>query len=1337
MKQHHPWRRLVSCFLCLALLCSLAVPAVLAEEAEPVSLTENAVVSAYTIADPANYYNNNSAIGYITEIEEASYDRLLDGVTADQQPEKFEGDWVQSAWNDPNGGRYLFLNLYRGVSRDITIDLGDVHNITELNLHVGISSTYGVPGPTSVDFYLSENGKDFYLAGTVSGEDVEPYSVGISNLEHGGYEVAGLNYNARYVRLQFPVSVWVFLDELYINGHTGASENANDLTQLEKLVTEVSKESYSTTEQSGGIRHDFLSYQGWGTVNGELTETYKTVREYKAIVAYLDEQGVPQDWLYDAVTMLGHASTSDGGVYLVSGSNTDYANKADWEAWADHIFDFTYNGEVTNLDALDQAVGNVKASMTANERNGLTESEIASYVLPVRLSVYPAIHAQSNWGKLEPGDTYINVTVAEDGSLSFVEETLTESKAIDFTLEGHGGNVAATLSDRASAFYYYMDLLADRWAAKGYENLKLHGFYYYEEKASESIDALVTDTIKLYNMLVDQLAQDRKAGDYSSYWIPFYTADGTKYWQELGFDYAVMQPNAYNYGQSRLNAAADYAYFYGMGLEMEWMGNAQEGYVDTFIQYMTTGAAKGYQSAPAAWYWGTWDLPRLCYNEGAVQGYRYVYDLVYDYISGKAIYADNILASAEISLNARQILNQETVDGYDLTVLTDGILAGDTTWGSGKLVQINTGNAATPPYELVAKLAETTAITELSTSFFDWTSAGVVPPYEVDYFVSDDGVSWLQIGQTFAADNYTLSIADGVAANYVKATVYCAYNTEKKAPYGWLGIAEFAAKGTATTRAPEIPALNTEKNLASLENAAYTITDSEGTAVASTNSNDLKTILTDGTVRGTWNGGYYCFFDAAKVDPFSLIVDLGENCYIDGISLNFYSWVSAGVAPPEQVSFYTSLDGENWAFMGIVTNPVEQDGTPATDPTDVTFVQKAAATATARYVKVEFARGGNKYMQIDKSNWVAFSELVIEGKTLSNGMTKLEEDLLTLTEDMLIVDMLGQANANGETGRIAVDAAKGVLVDGLYGDTYPWAMNNPEKSAYVGFQQGWEGAYDEAAYNKGWLNSGYYVQLNLGQAYNLSGVALDFLRNNPSGIGGPDDVKVLISNDGEAWTELGTIEEAIVSPCTNVTHEKLYYVMNLEDVCAQYIRFEFKRSVKDENNVYSFVCFDEIVIAGTAHTHTYTDTTVEPTCTEGGYTTHTCAVCGHSYVDSETEALGHTWDEGQVTTQPGCETEGEKTYTCAVCGEAKTEKIAATGHSYVDKVTPPTATEKGYITHTCENCGDSYVDSYVEPDPDASPDTGDTFSGMWITLLVISLFGAAALVVTRKKFFVK
>ncbi len=116
-----------------------------------------------------------------------------------------------------------------------------------------------------------------------------------------------------------------------------------------------------------------------------------------------------------------------------------------------------------------------------------------------------------------------------------------------------------------------------------------------------------------------------------------------------------------------------------------------------------------------------------------------------------------------------------------------------------------------------------------------------------------------------------------------------------------------------------------------------------------------------------------------------------------------------------------------------------------------------------------------------------------------------------------------------------------------------------------------------------------------------------------------------------------------------------------------------------------------------SHTHSYKDVVTAPTCTEKGYTTHTCA-CGDSYVDTYTDALGHAWDEGKVT-KPATEAEaGIKTYTCTRCGETKTETIPKLthDHSYKDVVTAPTCTEKGYTTHTCA-CGDSYVDTYTDP----------------------------------------
>ncbi len=60
--------------------------------------------------------------------------------------------------------------------------------------------------------------------------------------------------------------------------------------------------------------------------------------------------------------------------------------------------------------------------------------------------------------------------------------------------------------------------------------------------------------------------------------------------------------------------------------------------------------------------------------------------------------------------------------------------------------------------------------------------------------------------------------------------------------------------------------------------------------------------------------------------------------------------------------------------------------------------------------------------------------------------------------------------------------------------------------------------------------------------------------------------------------------------------------------------------------------------------HSYDSVVTAPTCTEQGYTTHTCTLCGDSYVDTYVSA-SHT--EGEWETLE----DGSKELRCSVCGE--------------------------------------------------------------------------------------
>ncbi len=119
--------------------------------------------------------------------------------------------------------------------------------------------------------------------------------------------------------------------------------------------------------------------------------------------------------------------------------------------------------------------------------------------------------------------------------------------------------------------------------------------------------------------------------------------------------------------------------------------------------------------------------------------------------------------------------------------------------------------------------------------------------------------------------------------------------------------------------------------------------------------------------------------------------------------------------------------------------------------------------------------------------------------------------------------------------------------------------------------------------------------------------------------------------------------------------------------------------------------------------HNHKAVVTDPTCTEEGYTTHTCERCGDVFVDSNVAAKGHTAGEVVVenSVDKTCTADGsyDNVTYCTTCGaetSRETVVVSATGHDYKAVVTAPTCTTAGYTTYTCNACGDTYKANEVD-----------------------------------------
>ena len=212
---------------------------------------------------------------------------------------------------------------------------------------------------------------------------------------------------------------------------------------------------------------------------------------------------------------------------------------------------------------------------------------------------------------------------------------------------------------------------------------------------------------------------------------------------------------------------------------------------------------------------------------------------------------------------------------------------------------------------------------------------------------------------------------------------------------------------------------------------------------------------------------------------------------------------------------------------------------------------------------------------------------------------------------------------------------------------------------------------------------------------------------------------------GDEWKEIATLNDGSVGK---------YAVSGL----TESTKYEFR--IRAFKNYGSETGYSEckMLEVSTCHMFGEWQTTVKPTCTEGGEMIRSCSVCGAEETKT-IDALGHDYSEQwTVDEEADCVNDGSKSRHCSRC-DAKTdvtvieakghtevvdkavaatctadgytegkhcsvcnavivaqEKIAATGHKYVETVVEPSYSNRGYTLYECSVCGYSYKDNYEE-----------------------------------------
>jgi len=332
---------------------------------------------------------------------------------------------MEQKYPGPVGGLVALSDTWTGYlrqkGREITVTLDQAKSLQQVALTFKQDSKAGIYFPTEMEIEVSKDGK----AWSYAGKALNSVSQADMAVMERTMIVTLPVVDAKFVRVRFPVKVFVFARQLKVLGHS----DMRPYSKPTLLAATKQTSPYEDKKAADKIKDVVLVFTGG---YGELG-TWKQ-EDFLPHVGYVSQDGVIRDRMFDTIQFMPYPNlptTSEG-----------------WESYIDNLFE-----PGRQLDALNEAM------LEMNKRRGtlVLDRAVESVILALP---YPS-----------PKQNDFGVVVENQDSLSFDPSRVGEEMAARY---------------RKQAVEWYLDKLLKRWNEADFRFLKLEGIYWYHELIDES-----------------------------------------------------------------------------------------------------------------------------------------------------------------------------------------------------------------------------------------------------------------------------------------------------------------------------------------------------------------------------------------------------------------------------------------------------------------------------------------------------------------------------------------------------------------------------------------------------------------------------------------------------------------------------------------------------------------------------------------------------------------------------------------------------------------------------------------------------------------------------------